>query len=62
MCELKVFSLKGSERTKIMEGAIRLSSHEGKVLVEGIFGDSIEVDGRISEVNIAAQTANIIVT
>jgi predicted RNA-binding protein len=62
MCELKVYSLKGSERKKIMEGAIRLSSHEGKVLVEGIFGDSIEVDGRISEVNIAAQTASIIVT
>jgi predicted RNA-binding protein len=61
MCELKVYSLKGSERKKIMEGAIRLSSHEGKVLVEGILGDSIEVVGALAGIDIIAQEADVIV-
>jgi len=31
------------------------------VLMEGIFGDSKEVEGKLAEVNIIAQTASIIV-
>jgi len=34
--------------------------HNGKVLMEGIFGDSMEVEGRLAEVNIMSQSANII--
>jgi predicted RNA-binding protein len=34
---------------------------DGKVRMEGIFGDSKEVEGRLAEVNIIAQSADIIV-
>jgi len=44
-----------------MDGVVRLVMHEGKVLMEGIFGDSKEVRGRLAEVNIIAQSAEIIV-
>ena len=45
-----------------MEGVVRLIAHNGKVLMEGIFGDSMEVDGRLIEVDIMAQSANIVVS
>ena len=44
-----------------MEGVVRLIMHDGKVRMEGIFGDSKEVEGRLAEVNIIAQSADIIV-
>ena len=44
-----------------MEGVVRLTPHDGKVLLEGIFGDSLEVAGRLSGVNIIAQEAIIAV-
>ena len=34
--------------------------HDGKVLLEGIFGDSLDVEGKLSEVNIISQEANIV--
>ncbi len=60
MCELTVYTLKGGDKNKIMQGVVRLMVHDGKVILEGIFGDSMEVEGRISEVNIMSQSATII--
>jgi predicted RNA-binding protein len=61
MCELSVYIVKGETREKVMESVVRLIMHDGKVLMEGIFGDSKEVEGRLVEVNIIAQSADIIV-
>lgn len=60
MCELTVYTMNGNVREKAMEGVVRLIAHNGKVLMEGIFGDSMEVDGNITEVNIMSQSANIV--
>jgi len=43
-----------------MAGVVRLMVHDGKVILESIFGDSMEVEGKISEVNIMSQSATII--
>lgn len=61
MCELSVYAVKGDQREKIMEGVIRLVIGDEKVLLEGIFGDSMEVEGRLTEVDIISQSANIVV-
>ena len=61
MCELSVYTVKGERREKVMEGVVRLLPHDGRVLLEGIFGDSMEVEGRLAEVDIIAQAANIVV-
>lgn len=42
-----------------MEGVVKLTLHDGKVFMQGIFGDSLEVNGKLSEVNIIAQKAFI---
>ena len=55
MCELTIYALKGEAREKVMDGVVRLTSHDGKVLLEGIFGDSMEAEGRLSIVDIMAQ-------
>lgn len=60
MCELSVYRMKGELREKVMEGVVRLVPRDGKVLLEGIFGDSMEVEGRLAEVDIIAQSANIV--
>ena len=60
MSELTVYTLRGNTREKAMEGVVRLIAHNGKVLMEGIFGDSMEVDGSLIEVDIMAQSANIV--
>jgi predicted RNA-binding protein len=60
MCELTVYTMKAGVREKVMEGVIRLITHDGKVLMEGIFGDSMEADGYLAEVDIMSQSANII--
>jgi len=60
MCELSVYTVKGELREKIMEGVVRLTVQDGKVIMEGIFGDSKEVEGRLTEVNIIAQSAKIV--
>jgi predicted RNA-binding protein len=60
MCELTVYILKGQEREKVMGSVVRLIVHNDKVLMEGIFGDSMEVDGKLADVDIMAQSANII--
>ena len=60
MCELTVYILKGGAREKAMEGVVRIMAHNGKVLLEGIFGDSMEIEGRLADVDIMAQAANII--
>jgi len=61
MCELTVYTLKGNARDKAMEGVVRLIVHNGKVLMEGIFGDSMEVEGKLADVDIMSQSANIII-
>jgi predicted RNA-binding protein len=60
MCELTVYILRGGAREKAMEGVVKIMAHNGKVLLEGIFGDSMEIEGRLSDVDIMAQAANII--
>ena len=60
MCELTVYILKGQAREKAMDGVIRLMVHDGRVLLEGIFGDSMEVEGRLTQVDIMSQMAEIV--
>jgi predicted RNA-binding protein len=59
MCELVIYVVRGESREKVMDGVVRLITHDGKVLLEGIFGESLEVEGKLSEVNIIAQEAII---
>ena len=54
MCELVVYAERGEKREKVMEGVVRMTSQDGKVILEGIFGDSIVTEGRISKVDIMA--------
>jgi predicted RNA-binding protein len=61
MCELNVYTVENGRREKVMEGVVRLIILEGKVRAEGIFGDSKEIAGRLTEVNIIGQEANIVV-
>jgi len=60
MCELTVYILNGQAREKAMDGVIRLMVHDGRVLLEGIFGDSMEVEGRLAQVDIMSQMAEIV--
>jgi len=60
MCELTVYILKGQAREKAMDGVIRLMVHDGRVLLEGIFGDSMEVEGRLAQIDIMSQMAEIV--
>ena len=60
MCELAVYILKGDSREKAMDGVVKIMAKNGKVLLEGIFGDSTEIEGRLADVDIMNQSANII--
>ena len=60
MCELTVYILKSNAREKAMEGVVKIMAKNGKVLLEGIFGDSTEIEGRLADVDIMNQSANII--
>jgi len=60
MCELTVYILKGNSREKAMEGVVKIMAKNDKVLLEGIFGDSTEIEGRLADVDIMNQSANII--
>ena len=60
MCELNVFLLKGEEREKVMEGVVRITVQDDSVLLEGIFGESKKVEGRLVRVDIMAQTADLV--
>ncbi|NLH21881.1 MAG: CooT family nickel-binding protein [Methanothrix sp.] len=60
MCELNVFLLKGEEREKVMEGVVRITVQEGGVLLEGIFGETMMVEGRLVRVDIMAQKADLV--
>ena len=61
MCELVVYAVKGEKREKLMDGVVRMTSQDGKVILEGIFGDSIVAEGTLSKVDIMAQEAIIVV-
>ena len=61
MCELTVYAVRGQSREKLMEGVVRLMVQDGLVRMEGIFGDAQEVEGRLTEVDIMAQSASIVV-
>ena len=43
-----------------MEGVVRITSKNGNVILESIFGDSVEAKGRIHKVDIMAQEAIIV--
>ena len=60
MCELNVFLLKGEEREKVMDGVVRITVQDGSVLLEGIFGESKKMEGRLVRVDIMAQTADLV--
>ena len=60
MCELTVYTMKGEQREKVMEGVVRLLAQNGTVLIENIFGESKGIKGKLGEVNITDQNANII--
>jgi len=59
MCELSVYTVAGDKREMVMEGVVRMVPRDGKVILEGILGESKEVPGILREVNIIAQEANI---
>lgn len=61
MCELSVYVVENGRREKVMEGVVRLTILEGKVRAEGIFGDFKEIAGRLTDVDIIGQEANIVV-
>jgi predicted RNA-binding protein len=61
MCELTVYTVENGRREKVMEGVVRLIVLDGSVRAEGIFGDFKEIAGRLTEVNIIGQEANIVV-
>ena len=61
MCELNVYAVSDGKREKVMEGVIRLTPKDGKVKLEGIFGEALEVFGSLGVVDILAQEASIIV-
>jgi predicted RNA-binding protein len=61
MCELTVYAVENGRREKVMEGVVRLIVLDGSVRAEGIFGDFKEIAGRLTEVNIIGQEANIVV-
>ena len=60
MCELKVFLWKGEEKEKVMDGVVRITVQDGGVLLEGIFGESMKVEGRLVRVDIMAQMADLV--
>ena len=59
MCELTVYAVSGDKREKVMEGVVRLLSRNGKILLEGILGESMEVAGKLTDIDIIAQEASI---
>jgi predicted RNA-binding protein len=59
MCELSVYTVNGEKRLKVMEGVVRMIPRGDKVLIEGILGESMEVEGKLTEVDIMAQEATI---
>ena len=61
MCELTVYTVSGDKREKVMEGVVRLLSRDGKILLEGILGESMEVTGKLMDVDIIAQEASIVI-
>jgi len=60
MCELKVFLWKGEAKEKVMDGVVRITVQDRSVLLEGIFGESKKVEGRLTKVDIMAQTADLV--
>lgn len=60
MCELTVYAMSGEKHEKVMEGVVRLLPQKETVLIENIFGESKEVEGKLGEVDITNQKANIV--
>jgi len=57
MCELSVYMTDNEEL--VMEGVVRLAVSGEKILLEDIIGRSLEITGRIKEINITVQKALI---
>ncbi|MEA2046552.1 MAG: CooT family nickel-binding protein [Euryarchaeota archaeon] len=57
MCELSVYMTDNEEL--VMDGVVRLAVSGEKILLEDIMGRSLEITGRIKEINITVQKALI---
>ncbi len=57
MCELSVYMTDNEEL--VMEGVVRLAVSGEKILLEDILGRSMEITGRIKEIDISIQKALI---
>lgn len=55
MCQLKVYTKDSDEL--IMEDVVGINVDGDNVVLRGLFGDTKEIPGRISEVNISKQRA-----
>ena len=63
MCESSVFLRKNQSETLVMENvAAILPQPEGKLILKGLLGDSMEIKGRIDEINLMAHKIIIIET
>jgi predicted RNA-binding protein len=60
MCELSVYIINVDKRQKLRDRVIRLIAQDGNVLMQGIFGDSAVVEGKLAEVDVISQTASIV--
>lgn len=56
---IKPYCYKGEAREKVIDGVVRITVQDGSLLLEGIFGESMKVDGRLVRVDIMAQTAEL---
>lgn len=45
----------GGKKELVMESVVRIVVMDGRILFEGILGGSMEVDGKLKEVNILSQ-------
>jgi predicted RNA-binding protein len=48
MCESKVYLLKNGEETLLMEDVVKIEVDGGKVILQGLLGEKMEVEGRIT--------------
>ncbi|MHC1631421.1 MAG: CooT family nickel-binding protein [Methanotrichaceae archaeon] len=58
MCELDVY-MTDNEDERVMEGVVRFLVSGNKILLEDIIGRSMEITGKIKEINITIQKAFI---
>ncbi len=55
MCELSVYLVSNGKKELVMESVVRMVVSDSRILLEGILGGSMEVEGSLKEVNILSQ-------